>query len=194
MKYNFPELYTLKQGDRQAWGFFWQACSDFRLGMPKEAYAFIKRGLFESSYGPGYMMEVGPKEWGRGSMPPYATAHGNLIAALTELFVMSSIWSNKASFFVNLPDEWKQRELTFKKIRTMNALVCSGTWSPDKVSLVLEGAGEYDIEIALPPKADINKLVLTVNGKEQKFVILSDKSVISFKLNIKDKTEILLSA
>jgi hypothetical protein len=196
---SFPELYMQKQGDFQPWGYFWGASSDFRRGDKESGDRLIYEGL-EHVYGPGYFCEVGPCQWGSGTIPPYATAHGAYLTAASEQLFFGSYWTREIGIFTNLPADWRERTIRCERLNSGNGVQMTGTYSPDAITATLIGHGVYQVRCLIPRslrngtwQVSVNRQVADAvaceNGVE--FLLTLELTDIPVVINVIDKENIL---
>jgi len=161
---SFPELYMQKQGDFQPWGYFWGACSDFRRGDKESAHQLIHDGL-QHVYGPGYFCEVGPCQWGGGTIPPYPTPHGAYLTAASEQLLLGSYWENEIGLFTNLPDAWRDRTIHFERLHSGTGVEATATYTQTSLTAVLKGQGRYRIRCRIPSLLDGQSVQIKIDGK-----------------------------
>jgi hypothetical protein len=180
---SFPELYMQKQGDFQPWGYFWAASSDFRRGDSESAGRLIHDGL-EHVYGPGYFCEVGPCQWGAGTLPPYATAHGAYLTAAGEQLLFGSYWTHEIEIFTNLPTDWQGRTIRCERLNSGNGVQMTALYSPDAIDAVLTGRGEYRVRCLIPRSLRLVDWAVAVDGREMTADISEDGEEVTLTLEL----------
>jgi len=152
----------------QPWCFFWQALSDMRLDPARadEADRNIDEGL-RFVYGPGYFSEIAPEgKGGLVGLPPYATAHGTYLTAITEQLVSGSIWDNTLNVFAHLPNSLSDREIEFERILSSRGILVSGRRTRDSVKISLNGDGPVALRVEIPKgRGSETPLRISVGGK-----------------------------
>lgn len=161
---SFSEIYMQKQGDFQPWSCFWNACSDLRRNDKEAAAELIDAGC-EHVYGPGYFCEVGPCQWGLGTIPPYATAFGSYLTATCEQLVAGSFWSRELSLFTNLPEAWLARTIRVDRVSSTHGVLVSAMISPDELAATFSGVGSVEARMCVPKNLRSREFVVRVNGR-----------------------------
>jgi hypothetical protein len=192
---SFPNIYVQKQGNFQPWGYFWNACSDLRCDDGESAAQLIDAGC-EHVYGPGYFCEVGPCQWGLGTIPPYPTACGAYLTATCEQLVCGDFWSGGVSLFVHLPKAWLTRTICVERIRSGTGVCVSATMSPQRLSATLVGRGDVNVRVRIPAELHVGTCVVRVNGVPLASPTwLVDDAIVAVKLSLTlSETSLTLSA
>ena len=132
-------------GTEQPWCYFWSALSDMRLDMAQQEVAEDEmQGGMRHIYGPAQFCEIipgGPLE----GIGPYTSAHGAYLAALAGQLVSGSIWDGSLRLFVDLPASYRERGVSFKRLRTGNGVTVSGRWDVTSTQVSLVGEGLYQV-------------------------------------------------
>jgi len=174
-------------GQHQPWVYFWQACSDMRMGQERaeRVEELIREGI-EFVYGVGYFSEIAPLRINTlTGMPPYISAHGAYLAASTQQWVRGSIWDNTIELFADISRERRQRTIRFERIRTYQGVLVSAEYTPNFIKAVFEGSGDYVLKVAVPHCLNSEKANCIINGKKTSdFQIQNNKLIVPLSLTL----------
>lgn len=179
----------------QPWCYFWQASSDYRTGLDlvDSSERYITEGV-RFTYGPGYFAEAIPKEGvGHEGLPPYTSAHGSYLTASMEQLVYSSVWDDQIGVFTNLPSNMRDREVSFRNIRTSQGVVVSGDYSPTAIHITLSGEGKATVHIRVPEGLASGKVKVRVDGAGRAFERKGSMVTMRVELLRDEKTTIQLN-
>jgi len=171
-----------KQGDFQPWTEFIQASSDFRAGFIEEGYRMREIGI-NHAYGPGFFSEVGPRQETCG-LPPYISAHGSYMTALTYQFITASIWEKKIGVFSAMPMAYRDKSIRIRDMHAIGNVRITAEYDRLEVNAELEGElMGYTLIMPVPFGIGVDNMRVLVNGSVKTFKYCKAARTVEFEID-----------